>query len=107
MMPSKRQPPILTHHQRMAARATAQSNRDKINMDIDLILNAIDLEVQRLSLKYHRNQDWFTHQLYQKGRLMRVKRAVSMYNAAKQISGFLAGTKGSKFLPFLQFRDLF
>ena len=91
-----RKPPQLTYLQRQAARLTAQANRRAINGDVDEVLNFVDAEAKRLSLKYKRSAAWFHHQFYQGGRVVRQKRAVSVFNAARQIDGFLAGRKGGK-----------
>jgi hypothetical protein len=88
--------PILTYHQRQLARLGAQANRHAINQDVNAVLNHIDNEAQRLSLKYRRSAPWFLHQFYQGGRVVRQKCAVSVFNAAKQIDAFLGGRKGGE-----------
>ena len=86
----------MTYLQRQAARLTAQSNRCAINAEVDEVLNFVDAEAKRLSTKYKCSVAWFQHQFYQGGRVVRQKRAVSVFNAACQIDGFLAGRKGGK-----------
>ncbi|KAF8495820.1 hypothetical protein JB92DRAFT_3126361 [Gautieria morchelliformis] len=96
-MPSegkRRKGPALMYRQRQLARAAALSKCVAINQDIDAVLSIVDNEVKRLNKKYHRSVSWFQHQFFQGGRVVRQKRAVSVYNAAKQVEAFLAGHKG-------------
>jgi hypothetical protein len=98
-MPSResgRKGPALTYRQRQVARETARMNRRVINTDVDTILQYISDEAIRLGQKYKRSPAWFLHQFYQGGRVVRQKRAVSVFNAARQIEGFLDGRKGGK-----------
>jgi hypothetical protein len=94
-----RKGPILTYQQRKLARLAAQANRRVIIDDVDHVLNYLDQEADRLSKKHKRTTAWFMHQFYQGGRVARQKRAVSVFNAAKQINAFLEGRKGGKFYP--------
>ena len=86
--------PILTYQQHQIAWQTAQANRRSINTDIDAVLDWIEAEAKLLSKKHHHSVAWFRHQFYQGGRIMRQKRAVSVFNAAWQIDVFLEGRKG-------------
>ncbi|KAF8494789.1 hypothetical protein JB92DRAFT_2834880 [Gautieria morchelliformis] len=92
---NRRKGPTLTYRQRQQARAAALSKRVAINNDVDSMLRVIDHEAKRLSKKHHRSIAWFQHQFFQGGRVVRQKRAVSVFNAAKQIEGFLEGRNGS------------
>ncbi|KAF8489858.1 hypothetical protein JB92DRAFT_2835985 [Gautieria morchelliformis] len=87
--------PTLTYRQRQQACAAALSKHIAINNDVDSMLRVIDHEAKRLSKKHHRSIAWFQHQFFQGGRVVRQKRAVSVFNAAKQIEGFLEGRNGS------------
>jgi hypothetical protein len=89
-----RKGPILTYRQRQLARQIAQANRHAINTDVDAFLDRIDAEAVLLSKKHRRSVAWFRHQFYQGGRVMRQKRAVSVFNAARQVDAFLEGRKG-------------
>src|SRR5882724_3747138 len=91
-----RQP--LTYHQCQLACQLAQANRLAVNKEIDMVLDHVDREAKCLSQKFKRSVPWFLHQFYQGGRVIRQKRAVNIYNAAKQIEGFLEGQKGGKFI---------
>jgi len=88
---SGRKVPNLTYHQRQVARQLAQANRVAINRDVDAVLEHLHEEAKRLSFKHGRSVAWFQHQFYQGERMVRQKRAVSMFNAAQQIDGFLEG----------------
>jgi len=91
---SGRKVPILTYHQRQVARQSAQANRVAINRDVDAVLEHLDEEAKRLSFKHAHSVAWFQHQFYQGGRMVCQKRAVTVFNAAQQIDGFLEGQKG-------------
>ncbi|KAF8586156.1 hypothetical protein K439DRAFT_1659817 [Ramaria rubella] len=78
---------ILTYHQWKAAREIASSNQCAINADIDQVFGLIEEESRRSVV-------WFQHQFYQGGHVVHQKRAVSVFNAAKQINAFLEGCKG-------------
>jgi len=90
----RRTGPILNYRQRQLAQQMAQANRRAINMDVDVVLDHLDTEARLLSKKHHRSVAWFHHQFYQGGRVVRQKRAVSVFNAAQQIDVFLEGRKG-------------
>ncbi len=90
----RRTGPILNYRQRQLAQQMAQANRRAINMDVDVVLDHLDAEARLLSKKHHRSVAWFRHQFYQGGRVVRQKRAVSVFNAAQQIDVFLEGRKG-------------
>ena len=89
-----RKKPILTYWQCQITRQTAQANCRSINTDVDAVLDRIEAEAKLLSKKHHCSVAWFCHQFYQGGRIMRQKRAVSVFNAAWQIDSFLEGHKG-------------
>ncbi|KAF8580818.1 hypothetical protein K439DRAFT_1619490 [Ramaria rubella] len=95
-MPSKsgRKAPVLMYCQRQLARQTALSNRCAINADVDDVLDYMEERAKQLSVKHRRSLVWFLHQFYQGGRVVRQKRAVSVFNAARQIEDFLEGCKG-------------
>ncbi|KAF8587052.1 hypothetical protein K439DRAFT_1659287 [Ramaria rubella] len=84
----------LTYHQRQLAREQAMTNRRAIKADVDAVLHHINVEAKRLGKKYRRTPAWFQHQFHQGGRVVRQKRAVSVFNAARQIEAFLDGRKG-------------
>ncbi|KAF8509745.1 hypothetical protein JB92DRAFT_3144615 [Gautieria morchelliformis] len=89
-----RRGPHLTYLQRQLAHQTAKRNRESINSEVDAMLALIDQEAKRLSVKYRHSPAWFQHQFYQGGRVVRKRRAVSVFNAAQQIDLFLEGRKG-------------
>ena len=91
--------PDLTYRQRQVARQTAHANRRAINVDVDAVLDYVDGEAKCLSQKHHHAIAWFQHQFYQGGRVVRMRHAVSVYNAAQQINGFLDGRKGGMCPP--------
>jgi hypothetical protein len=93
---SSKKRPSLTYRQRQQAQQTAQIRRRAINEDVDLVLDHINHEAKRLSQKHKRSVEWFEHQFFQGGRVVRQKRAVTVCNAARQIDGFLEGRKGGK-----------
>src|SRR5882724_6627638 len=88
--------PILSYRQRQVDRHTAQQKRRVINADIDSVIDHVDREAKRLSIQHTRSLAWFRHQFYQGGRMVRQKPAVSVFNAAQQIDGFLEGCKGGR-----------
>ncbi|KAF8586197.1 hypothetical protein K439DRAFT_1615337 [Ramaria rubella] len=99
-MPSKSgcKGPMLTYRQRQLARQTALLNRCAINADVDDILDYMEERAKQLSVKHKRSLVWFFHQFYQGGCVVCQKCAVSVFNAACQIEGFLEGHKGETFL---------
>ena len=91
---SGRPGPILTYHQRQLAREVATKNRRALNGDLDDLLNTVEERAKGLGQQHKRSTAWILHQLYQGGRLVRQRRAVSVTNAAQQVEGFLKGLKG-------------
>ncbi|KAF8523632.1 hypothetical protein JB92DRAFT_3140723 [Gautieria morchelliformis] len=86
--------PYLSYLQCQLARQTMRYNRQSINTDMDAMLSLIDVEAKRLSMKHHHSVAWFQHQFFQGGCVVHNRRAVSVFNAAKQIDCFLDGHKG-------------
>jgi len=72
----------------------AQANCVAIYRDVDSILDHLDEQAKCLSLKHARSVACFQHQFYQGGHMVRQKRAVSVFNAARQIEWLFGGMKG-------------
>ena len=88
---SGRKPPGFMYAQCQMAWLVAQTNWRSINDDVDHVLNYLEEEAKRLSKTHKQSIPWFLHQFYQGGRVVRTKWCVSVFNAAKQIDGFLNG----------------
>jgi len=88
----------LTYHQCQLARQLAQANHLAFNKEIDMVLDHVNREPKYLSQKFKQSIPWFLHQFYQGGHVIHQKCTVNLYNAAKQIEGFLEGRKGGKLI---------
>ncbi|KAF8587115.1 hypothetical protein K439DRAFT_1614547 [Ramaria rubella] len=97
-MPSKsgHKGPVLTYRQRQLARQMALSNHRAINADVDDVLDYMEEQAKQLRIKHKSFLVWFLHQFYQGGHVVCQKHAVSVFNAACQIEGFLEGRKGKR-----------